>query len=133
LVYGLTPGPSYLGPCSCCYFGWVKSYPQTGENNSFIFFNPMVKRGNKKRRMKMNKKEREIITVIQSYLLEGEGFRAKRYALDHMDYIQDSRSKDFDDAYAKLECEIDWTPNRYESDYDYNRQEEMMSDNPEIK
>jgi hypothetical protein len=32
-----------------------------------------------------------------------------------------------------LECEIDWTPNRYESDYDYNRQEEMMSDNPEIK
>jgi hypothetical protein len=49
-----------------------------------------------------------------------------------MDYIQDSRSNDFDDAYAKLECEIDWTPNRY-SDYDYNRQEEMMSDNPEIK
>ena len=81
----------------------------------------------------MNKKEREIITVIQSYLLEGEGFRAKRYALDHMDYIQDSRSKDLDDAYAKLECEIDWTPNRYESDYDYNRQEEMMSDNPEIR
>jgi hypothetical protein len=29
----------------------------------------------------MNKKEREIITVIQSYLLEGEGFRAKRYGL----------------------------------------------------
>ena len=26
-----------------------------------------------------------------------------------------------------------WTPNRYESDYDYNRQEEMMSDNPEIR
>jgi hypothetical protein len=87
----------------------------------------------KTKEKKMNKKEREIITVIQSYLLEGEGFRAKRYALDHMDYIQDSRSKDFDDAYAKLECEIDWTPNRYESDYDYNRQEEMMSDNPEIR
>jgi hypothetical protein len=80
----------------------------------------------------MNKKEKEIITTIQNYLLEGN-LRAKTYAIEHMDYIQDSRSKDFDEAYAKLESQIDWTPNRYEFDYDYNRQEEMMSDNPEIR
>jgi hypothetical protein len=84
-------------------------------------------------------KEREIITVIQSYLVfaiqKDSHERTKRYKLNYDEIIfriQDYE-KDFDNAYAKLECEIDWTPNRYESDYDYNRQEEMMSDNPEIR
>jgi hypothetical protein len=35
----------------------------------------------------MNKKESRN-NHSYCYLLEGEGFRAKRYALDHMDYIQ---------------------------------------------
>jgi hypothetical protein len=47
-----------------------------------------------------------------------------------MDYIQDTRSKQFDEEYARLECEIDWTPSQYETDYEYNRQMDRISDDP---
>ena len=81
----------------------------------------------------MDKKEKKIISIIKDYLLEGEEYKAKKYAIEYLDYIQDGRSKDFDKEYEKLESQIDWTPGLYESDYDYNIQENRVSDNPEIK
>jgi hypothetical protein len=78
----------------------------------------------------MNKKETQIIKTIKNYLIEGEEYKAKNFAFEYMDYIQDTRSKQFDEEYARLECEIDWTPSQYETDYEYNRQMDRISDDP---
>jgi len=79
----------------------------------------------------MNKKEKEILQTIKDYLSEGEEYRAKKFIFENDQYIYiDERSEQFKSEFSKLELEIDWTPSRYESDYEYNRQMDRVSDDP---
>ncbi len=79
----------------------------------------------------MNKKEKQILETIKDYLLEGEEYRAKRFIFENDKYIYDeNRDKQFNSEFSKLELEINWTPSRYESDYEYNRQMDRISDDP---
>ena len=79
----------------------------------------------------MNKKEKEILEIIKSNLLEGEEYRAKRFIFENDKFIfSNKRSEQFDFEFGKLEQEIDWTPARYESDYEYNKQMDRVSDDP---
>jgi len=79
----------------------------------------------------MNKKEKEILEIIKNYLLEGEEYRAKKFILQNDKYIYiDKRSDQFAFEFGRLEQEIDWTPSRYETDFEYNRQMDRVSDDP---
>ena len=79
----------------------------------------------------MNKKEKQILEVIKNNLLEGEEYRAKQFIFENDKFIfSDKRSEQFDFEFGKLEQEIDWTPSRYESDYEYNQQMDKVSDDP---
>ena len=79
----------------------------------------------------MNKKEKQILEVIKNNLLEGEEYRAKQFIFENDKFIfSDKRSEQFDFEFGKLEQEIDWTPPRYESDYEYNQQMDRVSDDP---
>jgi hypothetical protein len=79
----------------------------------------------------MNKKEKQLIETIKDYLSEGEEYRAKKFIFENDKYIYcDERCEQFNFEFNKLELEIDWTPHRYESDYEYNRQMDRVSDDP---
>ena len=79
----------------------------------------------------MNKKEKQILEVIKNNLLEGEEYRAKQFIFENDKFIfSNKRSEQFDFEFGKLEQEIDWTPSRYESDYEYNQQMDRVSDDP---
>jgi hypothetical protein len=79
----------------------------------------------------MNKKEKQILEVIKNNLLEGEEYRAKQFIFENDKFIfSDKRSEQFDFEFGKLEQEIDWTPSRYESDYEYNQQMDRVSNDP---
>ena len=79
----------------------------------------------------MNKKEKEILQTIKDYLSEGEEYRAKQFIFENDDYINfQKRNEQFNLEFSKLELEIDWTPSKYESDYEYNRQMDRISDDP---
>lgn len=80
---------------------------------------------------KMNKKEKEVLQTIKDYLSEGEEYRSKRFIFENDQYIySNERSEEFNSEFSKLELEINWTPSRYESDYEYNRQMDRISDDP---
>ena len=79
----------------------------------------------------MNKKEKKILETIKDYLSEGEEYRAKRFIFENDQHIySNEKSEQFNSEFSKLELEINWTPSRYESDYEYNRQMDRISDDP---
>jgi len=79
----------------------------------------------------MNKKEKEILQTIKYYLSEGEEYRAKQFIFENDDYINfQKRNEQFKSEFSNLELEIDWTPPKYESDFEYNRQINRTSDDP---
>jgi len=79
----------------------------------------------------MNKKEKEILEIIKNNLLEGEEYRAKRFILQNDKFIfSDKRTDQFAFELGRLEQEIDWTPSRYETDFEYNQQMDRVSDDP---
>jgi len=79
----------------------------------------------------MDEKEKKLLETIKDYLSEGEEYRAKKFIFKNDKYIyMNERSEQFRNEFNDLQLKIDWTPSRYESDYEYNRQMDRVSDDP---